>query len=113
MIEQEPLALVLHDTMMGRPAYDRVEDDTLIGEGTIGIVADGIAEEVTVARRVAEVILSIVLMHPGGLEETVGIACLQGRTVFVKDHHRTGSLGKLLHIVAQTKLESAGTSAGA
>ena len=49
MIEQEPFALVLHDAVVGGPAYDGIEDNTLIGEGAIRIVADGLSEHMSVA----------------------------------------------------------------
>ena len=64
MIAKIPLPLELYDAVMGCPAYDRIEDDALIGERSIGVVADGIAEEVAVAGGVGEVVLAIVLMHP-------------------------------------------------
>ena len=50
--------------MVSGPAYDGVEDDTLIGERTVGVVTDGVAQEVAVAGRVGEVVLAVVLVHP-------------------------------------------------
>ena len=64
VIEQEPFALVLHDAMVCCPAYNGIEDDALVGEGTIRIVADGVAEHVAVTGGVAEVILAVILVHP-------------------------------------------------
>ena len=64
VIEQEPLALILYDAVMGGPAYDGIEDDALISERTVGIVADGIAEEVAVNCRIAEIEIATVLVHP-------------------------------------------------
>ena len=64
VIEQEPLALVLDDAVMGCPAHNGIEEHTLIGERSVRIVADGIAEEMTVASRIAEIVLAIILMHP-------------------------------------------------
>ena len=64
VIEQEPLALIFDDAVMGGPAYNGIEDDALISERAVGIVADGIAEEVAVTCRIAEIVLTIVLVHP-------------------------------------------------
>ena len=100
MIAQIPLTLELDDAVVGSPAYDGVEDDALIGERSVGIVADGIAKEVAVARGVRELVLTVVFVHPAGLEETVWVAGLQGLAVLVENEHGTRSLGKLQHIVA-------------
>ena len=64
VIEQEPLALVLDDAVMGGPAYDGIEDDALISEWAVGVVADSVAEEVAVTSRIAEIVFAIVLVHP-------------------------------------------------
>ena len=99
MIEQVPLSLVLYDRVVSRPAYDRIQDDTLIGEGAVGVITNGVAQEVAVARRVREVILAVVLVHPRCLEEAVRVAGLQGLSVLVEDDNGTRCLGKLLHVV--------------
>ena len=64
VVEQIPLTLELHDAVVGSPTHDGVEQHTLIGEGTVRIISNGLAEEVAVARRVREVVLTVVLMHP-------------------------------------------------
>ena len=64
VIAQIPLALELYNAVVRCPTYDGIEDDTLIGEGAIGIVADGVAQEVAVTSRVGEIVLSIILVHP-------------------------------------------------
>ena len=87
MIEQEPLALILHDAVMRGPAYDGIEQYALIGERSVRIVADGVAKEVAVACRIAEVILAVVLMHPRSLEETVGIASFERFAVLVDNQY--------------------------
>ena len=102
VVEQEPLALVLDDAVVGSPAHDGVEEHALIGERAVGVVADGVAEEVAVASGVAEIVFAVVLVHPRCLEETMGIAGLQGLTVFVDDDHIVRSLCKLHHIITQT-----------
>ena len=60
VVEQEPLALVLDDAVVGSPAHDGVEEHALIGERSVRIVTNGIAEEVAVARGVGEIILGVV-----------------------------------------------------
>ena len=101
VIEQEPLALVLDDAVMGSPAHNGIEEHTLIGERSVGVVSDGIAEEVAVTCGIAEIVLAIVLVHPRSLKETMGITCLQGLSVLVDDDHIARSLCELHHIVAQ------------
>ena len=64
MIEQEPFSLILDDAVVGSPSYYGVENDTLIGERAVGVVTDGIAEEVTVTGGVAEIIFTVVFVHP-------------------------------------------------
>ena len=106
VIEQEPLALILYDAVVCGPAYDGIEDDTLISEGTVGVVTDGIAEEVAVASGLAEVILAIIFVHPRSLEEAMRVTGFQRLTILIKDNHRTGSLSKLQHIVAHLHHET-------
>lgn len=69
MVEEPPFAAELHDAVVRGPADDRGEDLSLVGERPVGAVADGVAQEVRVAGRVAEVILSAPLVDPGCLEE--------------------------------------------
>ena len=52
VIAKIPLAFIFYDAVVGGPSYDGIENDTLIGERSVGIVTNGIAEEVAVARRV-------------------------------------------------------------
>ena len=99
VIEQIPLALVLYDRVVSGPSYDGIQDDALIGERSVGVVADGIAQQVAVTRRIGEVVLAIVLMHPAGLKEAVGVTSLQGLTVLINDDKRTWSLCKLKHVI--------------
>ena len=85
--------------MVGGPAYDGFEDNTLIGERAVGVVAYGVAQQVTVACRVAEIVLAIILVHPRGLEESVRVASLQRLSVLVDNEHGTRSLGKLQEVI--------------
>ena len=50
MIEEEPLALVLNDAVVGGPANNRVEDYALECERSVRTVADGVAKEMRIAR---------------------------------------------------------------
>lgn len=49
VMEQVPLSLVLHDTMVGCPTNNRFKNDALIGEWAVRIVAYGVAQQVAVA----------------------------------------------------------------
>ena len=64
MVEQIPLSLILHDAVVGGPTNDGLQNDTLIGEGAVGRLTDSVAQIVTVACGVAEVVLSVILVHP-------------------------------------------------
>ena len=63
-MEEIPFTLVLKDGVVSGPTHYGSEDNTLICERSVGIVACSIAEQVTVTCRISEVILSVVLMHP-------------------------------------------------
>ena len=64
VIAQVPLSLVFYDGVVGSPADDGFEDDTLITEWPVWVVANGIAQEMTVASGVGEIVLAIVFVHP-------------------------------------------------
>lgn len=102
VIEQEPLALVLDDAVVGSPAHNGIEEHTLIGERSVGVVADGVTEEVAVTGRIAEIVLAIILVHPRSLKETMRITGLQGLSVLIDDDYIVRSFCKLHDIVAQT-----------
>ena len=100
MIAEIPLTLVLNDRMVGGPAYDGVEDNTLIAERAVRVVANGVAEEVAVASRVREIVLTVVFVHPRCLEETMGVTSLHRLAILVENDYSTRSLSKLLDVVA-------------
>jgi hypothetical protein len=64
VIEQIPLSFVFHDAMMGCPTDYRVKDNALIGEWSVRVVTDGIAEEMTVTCRIREIVLPVIFVHP-------------------------------------------------
>jgi hypothetical protein len=64
MIAQIPLALELNNAVVSRPTYDRIENNALVGKRTIGIVTNGIAQEVAIASGIGEIVLTIILVHP-------------------------------------------------
>ena len=76
MMEEIPLALILKNGMMGCPAHYWSEDNTLVGEWSVRIVAYGIAKEVAISGGVREIVFPIVLMHPRSLKEAVRVVCL-------------------------------------
>jgi hypothetical protein len=85
--------------MVGCPTHNGLQNDALINEGAVRIVANGVTEQVTVACGIREIVLAFIFMHPRGLEEAVWVASLQGLSVLVEDNNRTWSLGELKHIV--------------
>lgn len=88
--------------MMRRPTNNGCKDNPFVRERTIRIIADRIAEIVRVARRVGEIIFSIIFMHPGGLEETaIMFAGGNHRSIFIQNHDPPRLFRKLKHIVAQ------------
>ena len=48
MIQQIPLALEFYNRVVGCPTYYRLQNNALIGEGAVRIVACGVAEQMTV-----------------------------------------------------------------
>ena len=50
VIQQIPLTLKLHYAVMGSPTHYRLQDNTLISEGAVRIVARSVAEQMAVAR---------------------------------------------------------------
>ena len=106
MVEEIPLAFVLGDGVVSGPANDRSEDHALIGERSVRIVTNGIAEEVAVACRVGEVVLTVVLVHPRSFEETVWVAGFQRLSVLVENQYWTWSLSKLQDVVTHLHHET-------
>jgi len=105
VVEQPPAALVLHDAVVRGPSYDGLQQLALEAEGSVGVVADGEAEQVTVAGGIGEEVLLADLVHPGGLEEAVGVAGLQGLAVGIEDDDAARCLGKLQDIIAHADNE--------
>ena len=99
-MEQIPLSLVLTDAMMGCPTYYRLQDNTLISKWSIRIITYCIAEIMSITRRVAEVILALVLVHPASLEEAMRIIGWQYLTLLVNNDNRLWHLSKLLNIIS-------------
>ena len=64
VVEQIPLSFVFCNAVVSSPSDDGFEDDTLVGERSVGIVAHCVAEEMRIARRVREIILAVLLVHP-------------------------------------------------
>ena len=50
VVEEIPLALILHDAVMGGPSLDRSEDDALVNEWSIRLIAYSVAKEVGITR---------------------------------------------------------------
>ena len=94
-MEQEPTSAPFDDTVMGGPTYYRLQQFATETEGPIRRMTGSIAEEVAVARAVAEIVDSIAFVHPRGFEETMGIVGTQRLSVVVHDDYGPRLLGKL------------------
>ena len=64
MMEQIPLALEFTDGVVRGPANHWGEDDSLISERPVEIVARGVAQEVGVAGRIRKIVFAVVFVHP-------------------------------------------------
>ena len=102
VIQQIPLPLKLYDAVVSCPTHYGLQNHTLIGEGAVRVIANGIAEQVTVAGRIREVVLTLILVHPRSFEETVRVARLQRLAVPAQDYHWAWSLCELQHIIGHS-----------
>ena len=103
VVEEIPVAVILQDAVVCCPADNGVEDHTLIGERTVGIVADSIAEQVTVAGGVREIVSAVHLMHPAGLEESVRVVGGEWLSLLVDDDDGTWHLAELHAVGRHTR----------
>ena len=101
-MEQIPLTVIFHYGVMSGPSYYGCQYLTLVYEGSVRIVADCVAKQMAVARRIREIILSVVLMHPRGLKETVRVVGLKRLSIIIHYQDGTWLLRKLKHILGQT-----------
>jgi len=69
MIEEVCPALELHYRVMSGPAQNRLQNPATVRERAKRIVAGTIAQKVGVSSRVREIVFTVVLVHPGSLEE--------------------------------------------
>jgi hypothetical protein len=104
VVEQVPLSLELSDRVVSRPALDRLQDAILVSERTKRRVANGVRQVVGVAGRVREVVLAVVLVHPGGLEEApVVVAGVDRLAIGVVDDKILHVAGESVHVVTQLR----------
>ena len=73
MIEQPRPPPPLHNTMMTRPSHHRLQQSSPIRKRTQRIIAYRIADIMRITRGVTEIILAIMDMHPGSLEEAARV----------------------------------------
>ena len=99
--EKVPFALVRAYRVVGGPAHDGGENDPGVGKRPVGVVADGVAEHVGRPGGVGEIVLPVILVHPGRFEETVRVAVFQGIAFGVENHDGAGCFGKFEHVVAE------------
>ena len=99
VMEKPPFAFELHYTMESGPAYHRSKNLSLVSERSIRIVSDSIADTMSIAGRVAEIILSVVLVEPAGLEEAaLVVSCKKRLAVLIENHHVARIFRELEHV---------------
>ena len=99
VMEKPPFTFELHDTVVSGPAYHRSKNLSLVSERSIRIVSDSIADTVSIAGRVAEIILSVVLVEPAGLEEAaLVVSCKKRLAVLIENHHIARIFRELEHV---------------
>ena len=84
MVEHPPSPAflgVLHDAMVVRPADHRLQQSSFIRKWPERIIADGVADIMRIACRIAKVIFAVVDVHPGRLEEAAGVVVCEERFV--------------------------------
>ena len=64
MVEKIPFSFKFSNGVMRSPSYYWRKNYSLIDERTIGIISNGIAQEMSIPGRVREVILTLVFVHP-------------------------------------------------
>lgn len=102
VVEQIPFALELDDRMVRRPADDRRQDDALVRERPVRVVADGVDQLVRRARRVRQIVLAAKLVHPRPFEiAPVLVARLDRLAVLVQNLHLARRLRERQHVAAQ------------
>src|SRR4051812_20638196 len=70
MIEEIPFSFKFNYGVVVGPTNHGIENYALVGEWSIWIVTNRVANKMSVTRRVREIIFAIVFVHPGSLEET-------------------------------------------
>ena len=102
MVEQIPFSFILYNGMVRGPTHYRSEDDTLIGERSVRIVADGVTQAVRIAGGVGEIIFAVVFVHPTGFEETAFIVASRQRfAILIQNDNGFRLFCKFQHIFAE------------
>jgi hypothetical protein len=95
VMEEIPLSLVFDDAVVCRPSHNRFKDDAFISKRPVGIVSYTIAEQVSVASAVTEIVSALIFVHPTGFKETVWIIGCQGLSLGICDYHGSGHFPEL------------------
>lgn len=102
VVEQVPLALELRNRVVCSPTLDRLQNAVLVCERTKRRIANGVCKVVGVAGGVREVVLALVLVHPGCFKEAaVVLAGVDWLAVCVVDDELLHVAGESVHVVAQ------------
>ena len=102
MVEKVPLPSYIDDGLMIGPSFHRREHYALVSEGSIRTVARRVNDIVCIPRRIGEIILSIILMHPGRFKEALLIILFPIQVSgAVHDLYLLHRLCKALHVFIQ------------
>jgi hypothetical protein len=102
VVKNVPLAFYFHNGMVGRPTLHRFHKGALVGKRPPWAGANGVGQQMGIARRVGKIILAIVFMHPGSFKKTpVMVFANQGFAVFINNYSVFYRAFKMQHILPQ------------
>ena len=87
--------------MMGSPTDYRRQNYPLVNKRSVRVIAYCIAQQMGITGRIRQIILAIVLMHPGCLKETMRVAGFQRVSSSIRYQDGTRRFCKLQHIISQ------------
>ena len=85
VMEEPPTALVANNAVVSSPSDYRLQEFALEAEGSVGVIANGKAKEMTITRGIGEIVTTIGLVHPRSFEEAMGVSGTQRLTIGIED----------------------------
>ena len=97
-----PSTLKLHNRMMGRPSLDWLQYPALVHEWTKWRVSDCMNQIVSVSRRIREIILPLIFMHPRSFEEpSIMLTGMDRVSISIVDYQFVNVAIERTHIVCE------------